>query len=99
MATLFSFFEWPKEGIHYILNLPGNLLAESVYANSIEFIGDPYSSQAHYTIPWILRIPQVIIPVSLSFWTVFGMLVHLFYNRLIYRNKQENPTSYFSGKA
>lgn len=93
-VTSFSVFEWPSEGIHFILNLPGNLLAESVYINSIELIGQPTSSQAHYTIPWILRIPQVIVPVSISFWVGFGVIIQLSYNRLTYKNKQENSTFY-----
>ena len=96
VATFFSFFEWPSEGIHFLLNLPGNLLAESVYTNSIELIGQPTSSQAHYSIPWILRIPQVIVPVSMFFWIGAGVIVQLFYNRFTYRNKQENSTVYHS---
>lgn len=96
MSTFFSFFEWPDEGIHFILNLPGNLLSESVYVNSIELIGQQGSKQAHYTIPWILRVPQVIIPVSISFWIGLGVIIQIFFNRFIHGNKQENSPVYYS---
>lgn len=84
-ATSFSFLSWPNEGIHYVLNLAGNLLGEMVYKMSIENIGDPTSSQAHFTIPWVLRIPQVFVLTSMVFWTGLGFAVQVFYNKVIVR--------------
>ena len=84
-ATSFSFLSWPNEGIHFILNLPGNLLGEMIYQNSIENIGDPTSSQAHFTIPWVLRIPQVFVLTSMVFWVGLGTGIQIFYNKLIVR--------------
>ena len=52
----------------FLLNIPGTLLGDAVYGLSIRFFGDPHSSQAHYTIPWLFRIPQVYVPTSVLFW-------------------------------
>lgn len=81
-ASALSVFQWPNEGLGYIINLPGNLLGEIAYNNSIGYVGDPISPQAHYTIPWILRIPQVIIPMSMMFWAGIGLTAQFFYNTM-----------------
>jgi len=62
----------------FLPNIPGTLLGEAVYNLSIRFIGDPYSSQAHYTIPWLFRIPQVYVPTSVLFWGLLGTLFTMF---------------------
>ena len=62
----------------FLLNIPGTWLGDAVYNLSIRLFGDPYSSQAHYTIPWLLRIPQVYVPVSTFFWGVLGALFSIF---------------------
>lgn len=56
----------------FLLNIPGTLLGDAVYGLSIRFYGDPHSSQAHYTIPWFFRIPQVYMPASVFFWGLVG---------------------------
>lgn len=58
----------------FLLNIPGTWLGDAVYDLSIRFFGDPCSSQAHYTIPWLLRIPQVYLPASIFFWGILGTL-------------------------
>jgi hypothetical protein len=35
----------------FMLNVPGVLLGDVVYNLSIEYLGNSYSAQAHYTIP------------------------------------------------
>lgn len=65
----------------FLLNIPGTLIGDAVYGLSIKLIGNPYSSQAHFTIPWILRIPQVYILVSVVFWGLIGLIIKLIYNR------------------
>ena len=87
-ATFLSVWQWPNEGLGFILNLPGNLLGEITYLHSIGYMGDPISPQAHYTIPWILRIPQVVIPISMAFWGGIGIIVQLFYNNLIVQENE-----------
>ena len=58
----------------FLLNIPGTLLGDAVYGLSIRFFGDPHSSQAHYTIPWLFRIPQVYVPASIFFWGLVGTI-------------------------
>jgi hypothetical protein len=62
----------------FLLNIPGTLLGDAAYNLSIRFFGDPHSSQAHITIPWLLRIPQVYIPSSIFFWGILGTLFAMF---------------------
>lgn len=56
------------------LNLPGYLLGEQLYLWAIRLVGDSRSPQAHFTIPWLLRTPQVVVPASVLFWGLVGML-------------------------
>jgi len=62
----------------FLLNIPGTLLGDAIYGLSIRFIGDPHSAQAHYTIPWLFRIPQVYVPASILFWGIIGMIFAIF---------------------
>ncbi len=62
-------------GESYLPNLPGQILGEWAYDWAIAAIGDPTSSQARYTIPWILRVPQVIVPASVLVWGLTGLIV------------------------
>jgi hypothetical protein len=77
---LFSFWQWPLDSIT-ILNLPAALLGPAVYNWTIQYLGDPSSSQAHYSIPWLFRLPQVFILVSVIFWGLLGSLFQIVYNR------------------
>lgn len=58
----------------FLANIPGSGLGDLVYALSIRFLGDPNSAQAHYTIPWLLRVPQVYVATSIIFWGIAGTL-------------------------
>jgi hypothetical protein len=62
----------------FLLNIPGTLLGDEAYILSIRLLGDPHSAQAHYTIPWLFRIPQVYVPVSILFWGFFGIVIAAF---------------------
>ncbi|MFC1873685.1 hypothetical protein ACFLYX_00095 [Chloroflexota bacterium] len=62
----------------FLFNIPGTLLGDTVYGLSIRLLGNPHSSQAHYTIPWLLRIPQVYVPTSVFFWGLLGTLFMVF---------------------
>jgi len=65
----------------FLPNVPGQLLGDEVYVHSINSLGNPQSDQAHYTIPWVLRIPQVYVPVSIAFWGLVGLIIQLAHNR------------------
>jgi len=71
---------WQISDTPFFLNIPGVLIGDIVYGLSIDFLGNPSSSQAHFTIPWVLRIPQVYIPVSIIFWGIIGLISQLIYN-------------------
>lgn len=62
------------------LNIPGVVLGDETYILAIRYLGDPSSSHAHYTIPWILRVNQVYVPVSIIFWGLIGLVIQSIYN-------------------
>lgn len=74
---LLSAWWWGISDNVFFPNIPGMLLGDLVYNLSIKYIGDPHSSQAHYTIPWMLRIPQVYVLVSVLFWGVMGLAIRM----------------------
>lgn len=63
-----------------IFNFPGILAGDEVYQWAIQHLGNPHSFQAHYTIPWVLRTPQVYIWTTLVVWGLFGLAVQVIYN-------------------
>ena len=82
VVGLLSYWWWHISDNLFLLNIPGELLGYEVYDLSINFLGDPFSPQAHYTIPWFLRIPQVFVPVSVIFWGMIGLAIQMAYSRL-----------------
>ncbi len=62
----------------FLLNIPGTLLGDAIYGLSIKFLGDPSASQAHYTIPWLFRIPQVYVSASILLWGLIGIVSAIF---------------------
>ena len=64
------------------LNIPGVILGDGAYGLAIRYLGDSGSPHAHYTIPWILRINQVYVPISIIFWGLAGLIVQLIHNRI-----------------
>lgn len=80
VAGLVAMLAWPAD-VAVLLNLPGVLLGDMVYSGSIRLFGDPSSSQAHYTIPWLLRVPQVYVLVSVLVYGLVGAIVQVVLNR------------------
>jgi len=74
---LLSVWWWGSRDSVFLPNIPGALLGERVYDLSIKILGDPHSPQAHFTIPWVLRIPQVFVPVSVLFWSIIGLVIQM----------------------
>ncbi len=72
-------WRWPGD-IIVMVNFPASLIGDWIYQASIQYLGDPHSDQAHYTIPWILRVPQVYVLASVLFWGLAGLLVQLVRN-------------------
>ena len=61
-------------------NMPGILLGDSVYEYSIHHFGTPNSFYSHYSIPWLLREPQLFLFTSILTWGFLGAIIQLAYN-------------------
>jgi len=88
-GTAIGFFAawlWPADSSFY-LNIFPALLGDQVYNLSIQHFGHMISPQAHYTIPWILRIPQVYVITSIVLYGLVGLLLQLIYNRWTERGR------------
>ncbi len=60
-----------------LINPAVAFIGSEVYRLSIIHLGNPNSSQAHFTIPWFLRIPQVYFLISILLWGFIGLLIQL----------------------
>jgi hypothetical protein len=73
-----SIIIWPRDPTWlFILNGPSLWLGDILYIYSIKYLGDPHSSYAHFTVPWIFRIPQVYFLTSVLFWGLLGGVICL----------------------
>jgi len=84
---LLTAWVWPLDSSLYP-NILASLLGEQVYSLSIQLLGDPSSSQAHYTIPWLLRIPQVYVLTSIVVCGLVSLPLQWVYNRGLKVNKE-----------
>jgi hypothetical protein len=66
---------WTFSDNLFLPNIAGMLIGDGVYALSIKLLGNPFSSQAHYSIPWVLRVPQIYVPMAIIFWGLIGLIV------------------------
>ena len=82
----FAAWLWPADSSFYF-NAFGAFLGDQVYNLSIRYFGDIISPQAHYTIPWILRVPQVYVIASIAVYGLVGLVLQLVYNRWIERGR------------
>ncbi len=80
VAGFLAVLIWPADSV-VLVNLPGVLLGDLIYNSSIRLIGDPSSPQAHFTIPWFLRVPQVYLLASILLWGLVGGVLQLVVNR------------------
>jgi len=84
---------WPKDPFYiFILNAPALCLGDLVYNSLISFFGNPSSPQAHYTIPWMFRIPQIYFFTSIVFWFIIGVIFYYFQKHIEKTYKQRNKT-------
>jgi hypothetical protein len=82
-----SVWWWGISDNLFLLNIPGMILGDAVYGFSIQVFGDPFSSQAHFSIPWVLRVPQNYVSVSVVFWFFFGLIIQRLYVRFFSRTR------------
>ncbi|MFA5056052.1 MAG: hypothetical protein WC562_07780 [Dehalococcoidia bacterium] len=78
-AGTFSGLVEHREGL-MISNFIGVCLGDEVSSYAINHLGDPYSPQAHYTIPWVFRVPQVYLFASLVSYSIIGLIIQAAYN-------------------
>lgn len=71
---------WPADSSVYF-NVFASLLGDQLYSLSIQYFGDARSAQAHYTIPWVLRVPQVYVVASVVLCGLVGFVLQWVYNR------------------
>jgi hypothetical protein len=85
---LASAFLWPQDlGVY--LNVFGASAGDWIYRTSIQLVGDPNSGQAHYTIPWMARVPQVYAWISPVLYGIIGGLTQTGFDRL---RKKPSPS-------
>ena len=71
---------WPMDTSVYP-NVLAAWVGDWIYVNAIQFIGDRHSDQAHYTIPWLLRVPQIYALSSVSLCGALGLVAQWLYNQ------------------
>jgi hypothetical protein len=81
VSGLLTAWVWPIDSSIYF-NLFATFLGDQVYSLSIQYLGDMNSPQAHYTIPWILRIPQVYVLTSIVLCGLVSLPFQWIYNRV-----------------
>ena len=75
---------WPLDS-STLPNVYGVLLGDWLYDHTIQWIGDPHSDNAHETVPWLFRVPQVYVTASTALYAVIGLVLWLALGR------SENP--------
>lgn len=81
LAGLVGVSMWPRD-VGVIFNFPAVLLGDKIYHWSIILLGDPSSPNAHFTIPWVFRVPQVYVISSIVAWGMLGLFVQLAHARI-----------------
>ena len=77
-----SVWWWHYSDNLFFPNIPGMLIGDNAYSLSINLLGDPSSSQAHYSIPWVLRLPQIYVPVSIVLWGLVGLIIQVLWKKV-----------------
>jgi hypothetical protein len=88
VTGLLTAWVWPTDSSIYF-NLLASFLGDQIYNLSIRYFGDASSPQAHYTIPWILRIPQVYAMASTIACGLVGLPLQWAYNRGLKVDKED----------
>ena len=76
-----SVWWWHYSDNLFFPNIPGILIGDKIYSLSINLLGDPLSSQANYSIPWVLRVPHIYVPVSIILWGLVGLIIQMLWKK------------------
>ncbi len=87
VTGILTAWAWPLDSSIYF-NLFATFLGDQLYNLSIQYLGDMHSSQAHYTIPWILRVPQVYVLTSTVVCGLVSLPFQWVYNRVATGGKE-----------
>jgi len=87
-----SVWWWHYSDNLFFPNIPGMLIGDKAYSLSINLLSEPSSLQDHYSIPWVLRVPQIYIPVSIVFWGFVGLSIQMLWRKV---NHRTALSSYF----
>jgi hypothetical protein len=71
---------WPNDS-SVLPNIFGVWLGDWIYRQAIAWMGNPYSAQAHETIPWIMRVPQVYVSASTGLCAAAGLALQWVFDR------------------
>ena len=71
---------WPHDSC-VLPNVFGVWLGDCIYVYAIEWMGNPHSPQAHDTIPWVFRVPQVYVIASTGLCASVGLVLQWIYER------------------
>ena len=74
---------WPNDSC-VLPNIFGVWLGDWIYIHAIEWMGDPHSSQAHDTVAWVFRVPQIYWMASTGLCAVLGLITQWTKERLVF---------------
>jgi hypothetical protein len=77
---------WPHDS-SVLPNIFSVWLGDWIYRQAIAWIGNPYSAQAHETIPWIIRVPQVYVSASTGLCAAAGLALQWIFDRFSTRRR------------
>ena len=80
LSGLLAAWAWPLDSSVYC-NIYAVLAGDWVCRAAIEYLGGSRSANAHETIPWLLRTPQVYVPVSVLLSGLAGLPIQWLYRR------------------
>ena len=84
VSGLLAALVWPLDSV-ILPNVYAVLAGDWLYWSAIGWLGDPRSNQAHDTVPWLLRVPQVYAVAASALFGVAGGAAQWAVNRMARR--------------
>jgi hypothetical protein len=80
LTSLLAVWIWPLDSSVYA-NLFSVLLGDVLYNQATNWFGPADPAQAHLAVPWLLRVPQIYLTVSLPLYGLLGLVCQLIDDR------------------